>query len=464
MTFRRFQIAFGAGVALLQLLAAIPSHAFSNQQERELGQQFDMAARQQLPLFDDPEIVGYVDTIGQRIAGRLKDSVFTYQFSVVQEGSINAFAVPGGYIYVHSGLLTRAVNDDEVAAVLGHEVAHVHAHHLARQQEATKLMNYASLLGVLLSVVNPAIGALAQAGSATATLQYRREFEQEADYLGARYLEGTGYDPHAMLDFFQKLGADSRSLPQAPPYLLSHPLTDERLNHLEAVFRTQQWAARKRPPQSFALHRVQVLIRARSQPPQEVLESYRRLVDASPDDPLPRYLFGVVCLETGQLESAKSALTDAHEAGIEAADRELGRVALRQRQPERARDLLRASLAREPNDAAALVELAQALEALGDTNGAKETYGEALKLAPSFGPAHRGYALLAGRAGNQAEGFYHLATESRLRGEYTQALSQYARAQPLLPAGDARSVEVQDWIKLLAEVTRSQVPTPGGGK
>jgi predicted Zn-dependent protease len=458
MIFRRLRPCLALGVVLLQL-AAGTAHAFSYQQERELGKRFDLAARQQLPLFDDPEIVGYVDTIGQRIVGRLDDSFFTYQFSVVQEGSVNAFAVPGGYIYVHSGLLTRANNDDEVAAVLGHEVAHVHAHHLARQQEATKLLNYASLLGVLLSVVNPAIGALAQAGSATVALQYRREFEQEADYLGARYLEGTGYDPHAMLDFFTKLGEDSRALPKVPPYLLSHPLTDERLNHLEAVFRTQQWAPRKRRPQTFALQRVQVLIRARSQPPQEVLESYRRLVDDDPDDPLARYLFGVACLETGQLESAKSALTDARKGGIEAADRELGRIALRQRQPELARELLRESLRPEPNDAAAVVELARAMEALGEMQEARSTYGVALKLAPSFGAAQRGYGLLSGRAGDQAEGFYHLATESRLRGDYVQALNQYARAQPLLPKNDSRSEEVGEWIKILAEVTRSRVPT-----
>jgi predicted Zn-dependent protease len=160
MSFRRFRSRLGMGVALLQLVVSLPAYAFSNQEERELGKRFDLAARQQLPLFDDPEIVGYVDTIGQRIVSGLKDRTFTYQFSVVQEGSVNAFAVPGGYIYVHSGLLTRANNDDEVAAVLAHEVAHVHAHHLARQQEATKLLNYASLLGVLLSVVNPAIGGL----------------------------------------------------------------------------------------------------------------------------------------------------------------------------------------------------------------------------------------------------------------------------------------------------------------
>src|SRR4029077_20621584 len=159
----------------------------------------------------------------QKIVAALGNQPFTYHFAVVRDARINAFAVPGGYIYVHGGLLLRASNDDEVAGVLGHEIAHVNAHHLARQQEATQLLNYAALLGVLLSVVQPAIGAGAVAANAAVQLQYRREFEQEADYLGAGYMRRAGYDPRGMLDFFKKMLDEQRLTPaSAPPYLLSH--------------------------------------------------------------------------------------------------------------------------------------------------------------------------------------------------------------------------------------------------
>ncbi len=154
----------------------------SASEEKDLGKKFALEARAKLPLIDDVEVNRYVDRIGQKIVAALGSQPFQYHFYVVRDPRINAFAVPAGYIYVHGGLLTHASNDDEVAGVLGHEIAHVNAHHLARQQEATQLLNYATLLGVLLSVVQPAVGAGAVAINAATQLKYRREFEQEADY------------------------------------------------------------------------------------------------------------------------------------------------------------------------------------------------------------------------------------------------------------------------------------------
>jgi predicted Zn-dependent protease len=128
---------------------ALPSYT----EERDLGKQFALEARAQLPLLDDVEVNEHVNRIGQKIVATLGEQPFRYEFFVVREPRINAFAVPGGYVYVHAGLLTQISNDDELAGVLGHEIAHVNAHHLARQQDATKLLNYATLLGMLLSAV-----------------------------------------------------------------------------------------------------------------------------------------------------------------------------------------------------------------------------------------------------------------------------------------------------------------------
>ena len=438
---------------------AAPATGVSFREERELGRGFDLAARQQLPFVKDPEVVSYVDRIGRRIVDHLDESFFDYRFGVVREGSVNAFAVPGGYVYVHSGLLMRVTSDDEVAAVLGHEVAHVHAHHLARQQEATRLMSYASLLGMLLSVVQPAAGALATAASAAATLQYRREFEQEADYLGARYVRAAGYDERSALDFFKKLADESRAQPTlVPPYLLSHPVTDDRLNHLEAVLRTQQWEPRQRSPASPGLIRAQVIARARTAPPADVIAAYRRLLDERPDDPLRQYQFGLASLETGQLENARTLLEAARAGGVAAAERELGRLALRQRQPEAARDLLRRTVAADPSDVGALNELATALDSLGDRDGALSAYRSAVEQGPWFEAAQYGLGVAAGRAGDQTAGFYHLATAARLAGDYQKALSQYVRAEAGLRADNARSEEVRAWIEQLAEFTNVDVP------
>jgi predicted Zn-dependent protease len=447
-----------ASIAAFLALVPLAAEGVSFQEERKLGRQFDLAARQQLPLIKDPEVVGYVDAIGQNIVRKLDDSFFDYQFLVVRDPNVNAFAVPGGYIYVHSGLITRAGSADEIAAVLGHEVAHVHAHHLARQQEATRLMNYASLLGVLLSIVQPAVGALATAANASAQLKYSREFEQEADYLGVRYLRSTPYDSRAMLDFFKKLAEDTRSQPEfVPPYLLSHPMTDERLNHLEAVLRTQQWVARERPPAPIDLRRAQVYAHVRTERPAEVLGLYRKAMDEAPGNPVAVYLYGLACLETGQIDAAKKSLTQAREGGVVEADRELGRLALRQRQLETARDLLQETVARDPRDAGAYDDLASTLEALGDAKGAMAAYRRALEIAPGLESAHDGLGLLAGRAGDKAEGYYQIATAARLGGDYQKSILQYSKAADLLPPGEQREESVE-WVKELSQFAR--IPPP----
>jgi predicted Zn-dependent protease len=445
-------------VAVCTLLAAA-AHAVSYQGERELGQRFDLAARQQVPMINDPEVTAYVAGVGRKIAGSLDSSYFDYHFAVIRDPAINAFAVPGGYVYVHSGLLARAHNDDEVAAVLGHEIAHVHGHHIVRQQEKTQLLNYASLLGMLVSVVQPAAGSLAQAASAAVSLQYRREFEQEADYNGARYMKAAGYDPRAMLDFLKTLSDQTRVGPtSAPAYLQTHPLTDQRLNQLEAVLKENQWAKRDRSAPSFALLRTQALVRVRSERANDVLTAYRKVLDANPDNPMNQYLYGLVCLETGQLDQAAQALQNARDGGVEAADRELGRLALHQRAPEKARALLSQYLARQPDDAAAHVELAKTLEALGDRSEAQAEYQRGLALAPQLDTAHRGYGLLVGRGGQQGDGFYHLATAARLGGDYATALNQYVRAEAQLPGGDPRTEETRAWIAVLSDYLKVPVP------
>ncbi len=440
-------------------LAAPLAGEVSYTQERQLGKRFHFAARQHIPLVSDPEIVSYVEDIGKAITDRLEDSFFDYRFSVVRDASINAFAVPGGYIYVNLGLLSHARNDDEVAAVLGHEVAHVHAHHMARQQEKAQLLNYASLLALLASIAQPALAPLAAAVGQTAQLQYRRELEQEADYLGVRYLAGTRYDGRAMLDFFKKLESESRRVPTfIPPYLLSHPLTDERLNHLEAVLRVKQWEGHARAAAGTRLQRVQALARARLGKPRDVLDQYAKVRAEHPDSPHAAYLYGLVALEVGRLDEARPALAQAAKGGVAEATRELGRLALRERDPAAAIELLRRHLKGRDDDGAAWVELAKALDATGDAEGARRAYASAWRVEPELAEAHAGYGLLAGRAGDEGAGYYHLARAERLRGRYGKAVEQFKRALPLLgddsaerAAAERELAELEVYLKLEKE-------------
>lgn len=420
----------------LWLLAQPVRASTSYTAEQKLGTTFDMEARKDLPLSDNPDVTGYVERLGRKIVAALGDQPFTYHFAIVRDPRINAFAVPGGYVYIHAGLLAAASTDDEVAGVLAHEIAHVNGHHLVRQQEATQLLNYATLLGVLLSIVHPAVGAGAAAVNTTVQLQYRREFEQEADYLGATYMRQAGYDPGGMLDFFKKMLDEQRLTPTAaPPYLLSHPLTNTRLTNLEAVLHRHQWERRARPPTSLELARVQLLVRVQMGAPADLVESYWKPAAAHPDDGRARYLLGLAYFETGSFDAARDAFETAPQLGGADVSRELGRTWLRLRQPEKARELLSRAAEINPDDPLAHHDLAKAYEALNDTDGAMREYARALQLAPGLEEAHYNLGMLAGRAGRLGEGFYHLAVAWKLRGQYDKALSQFKKAEPLLPAG-----------------------------
>ncbi len=421
--------------------------------ETALGRRFEFEARSRLPLLNDLELTGFIDGIGQRIVAGLGDQPFAYRFFVVRDARLNAFAVPGGAIYVNSGLILQASSEDEIAGVLGHEIAHVHAHHLARQQDATQLLNYATYAATLLSLVQPVVGAGVAALSSATQLQYRREFEQEADYLGARYVRQAGFNPRSLLDFLQKMEGQQRgSAHEVPPYLLSHPLTQQRLTNLESVLGSGEDQAVRRVA-SFDLERAQLLARMRTEPAQGVLVDYQRRVQASPDDAQVQYLLGLVCFEAGLFDAARTSFDLARQSGIPMALRDLGRTQYRLRNLDEALLLLRAAVETRPADAVAWYELGCVLEEKGSDREARRAYEEAVRLAASYAEAHDKLGTLAGRVGDLSAGHYHLAEAAWLRGDYERAKGQLERASAAVPS-DATHDAVRRQIEDLTERIR----------
>jgi predicted Zn-dependent protease len=447
-------------VVAAALLVAPVRAMMSPADEAEIGRRFALEARARLPLIEDIEVNLYVERIGRAIVAALGAQPFTYEFLVVRDGRINAFAVPGGQVYVYAGLLTAARSEDEIAGVLGHEIAHVHAHHIARQQEATKVVNYAAMLGMLLAVVQPALGAGVLAAQAAAQLQYSREFEQEADFLGARYMQEAGFESIGMLDFFKRLSDQNRQAASAeiPPYLLTHPLSDDRLTNLEAVLRERQWDARPRRPMSLELERVQLLTAIRAEQREEVVRHYAARAEAAPEDGRARYLHGLALLEVGRLDAAAAALEAARGLGFAAIERELGRVRLSQRRIEEARKQLEAAVHRAPEDPVAQHALGKVLESGGDRAAALAAYREAVRLAPQMEVAQHDLGVLAGRTGDVAAGFYHLGVAFRLRGEYQPAVSQFEKAMARAPADSDVGRRARAELKGLGISLREEAP------
>jgi predicted Zn-dependent protease len=178
----------------------------SEQQELEMGAQFATELDHELAYIEDPEIVGYIDRLGQSIARASQRSNIAYRFRVVNTDEVNAFAVPGGYLFVNRGLIEAADTECELAGVLGHEIGHVVGRHSARQ--ITQQYGVSAVAGLLLGQ-NPSMLAqlTAQVVSTGAIMRYSREMESEADTYGVQELYDAGIDPSGLATFFDKLEA-----------------------------------------------------------------------------------------------------------------------------------------------------------------------------------------------------------------------------------------------------------------
>ena len=221
-------------------LGSAADTSLSPQMERRIGESIARDFRVRDPSYhDDPEIEDFLARLGSRLAQATPGSRHDFDFFVVRDPSINAFALPGGFVGVHTGLLTAAETESELASVLGHEIAHVTQRHIARmlgqQQQMQLPMMVALAAALLLGASRPDLAsgaaAAAQAGAVQTQLSYSRDFEREADRIGLQALEAAGFDARAMAVFFERLQRVNRVMDDstAPSYLRSHPVTTERI-------------------------------------------------------------------------------------------------------------------------------------------------------------------------------------------------------------------------------------------
>jgi predicted Zn-dependent protease len=209
----------------------------SEDDERAIGLQFDAEIREHVTIVEDPVIAAFINDLGQEIVRGLEPQPFIYRFRVVLDPSLNAFAVPGGYIYFHSGTILAAGSIDELAGVMGHEVAHVKGHHYARMREKTQipdlLIGLAGMAGAV-ATGEPGILVATQAANVAAKLSFSREFENEADQYGSIFMTRAGYEPAAITRFFERILDEQRKSPHSiPPYLFSHPDVEDRIAAVE---------------------------------------------------------------------------------------------------------------------------------------------------------------------------------------------------------------------------------------
>ncbi len=207
----------------------------SEEQEIEMGREYDPEVIAQYGLYEDEALAEYVNGRGQEIAKISHRSNLDYTFRLLDSPMVNAFAVPGGYVYITRGILTYMNSEDEFVGVLGHEVAHVVARHSAKQMSRSVVTSGFGLFNVVGSVL-PAVGAMLQVPGTLALLSYSREQESESDRLGVEYATRLGYDAALMAGFFETLQRMSEKQEHRPPKFLStHPDPGDRETEIKRM-------------------------------------------------------------------------------------------------------------------------------------------------------------------------------------------------------------------------------------
>ncbi len=212
---------------------------YSIEREIALGRDLARQVEESSRLVTDPAITEYVNRIGQNLV-RNSDSRVPFTIKVLDNGEVNAFALPGGFFYVDSGLILAADNEAELAAVMAHEIAHVAARHATKNMTKQQIWNMASI--PLMFIGGPAAYAIAEVASIAVPLgflKFSRDAEREADMLGLQYDYAAGYDPQAFVQFFEKLKAEEKKKHSKIARMFStHPMNSERINAAQNEIRT----------------------------------------------------------------------------------------------------------------------------------------------------------------------------------------------------------------------------------
>lgn len=419
--------------------------------EATIGRKFSLVIQAQLPLLRDPVVRRYIHRLGQKLVTHLENAEFTYQFGVIQEPHINAFAAPGGYIYVHSGLIQRVQTDDELASVLGHEIAHVQGHHMIRQQQETKFLSYAGLASLALALINPVLAAGASSIAGIKQLEYQRQLEEEADYRGLHYLAQAGFDPNAMPRFFATMQKeDQMNSVDVPVYLRSHPLSQERMSYIERTVKTLKWNQRE-PSDTFELRQVQTILRAAQEPRHRVIPDYERQLAEMPGNPKAAVLLATALLQYNDWQRAQELLEQAATKGTHL-NRELGITYLRLGQSAKARQLFLQQQEVDSQDADNHHQLCAIFLKEGNLQEATQSCNAALALDPLLDEAYMILAQVAQQQGKSGEARLHLAHAMELQGRMDAALNQYQQAAPLFEDDEERSKQIAEKTRELKEL------------
>jgi predicted Zn-dependent protease len=431
--------------------------AFTIDDEKKLGREIYDKLEQNNFLSQDKKLNAYVTEIGNRILSHSNKASFDYTFSVFNSSGINAFATPGGYIYINKGLITVVENEAQLAGVMAHELAHANSRHVASIIEKSKKLNIAMLAGIIAGVLlggdaSAALAMFSVAGATTMSLKYQRDHEEEADRLGIGYLADSGYYPAAMVEFLKIMKQYEFISKTIPSYFLTHPGTDDRIFYLDSLLQTQYRRSGGAKNIVGNIVRMQALIIPDSH---DLGKRRGELIASLKKDPRNVDLLYALAITEEQLGQTNAALEHLNKALTLAPQDEdilksAGMIYLKTGQVEQARfHLLKAEKINPENEQITLA-LGKAHFAAGDFKNALNCFLQLQdkKIVDAVDINYH-IAMSYGRLNQQGESHYYFGLSFQKEKKKESALFHFRKALEFYPQGTPRAIAISDAIKEL---------------
>jgi predicted Zn-dependent protease len=445
----------GSSWAFLDALAG----GLSIEKEKQIGEQFLLEIQQVVPLIQDPFLTSYLNHLGEKLVAQMGPQPFHYKFFIVDDPTMNAFAVPGGYVFIHTGMIRMADREGELAGVMAHEISHIYWRHMSKMMEKSRVATVASLIGALASVFLG--GALAQplimgsmAAGESAMLKYSRDCEAQADSSGFKWMIKAGYNPRDMVSIFNKMNKQ-RWLEggKMPIYLSTHPDVDNRIVELSHQLTIHQ---RELPPErnnpDFEYFTIKLASICGN--PNQLLR--RMTQDGLREPNNPAFQYGRA-LALAKLEQHGEALAAFQQALRLAPDnplikRDMAIFYFDHNQYPEALQKLGELSQRYPQDDVVLYYLGRIYQETKKRDQALPLFEKVHKLNPAFSEVYYNLGTLYGEKGELGLAHYYLGFHSLKVKALPTALYHFKKALKNLSPNDPHYTEVQTQLTRLEKM------------
>jgi len=410
--------------------------ALTIEEERAMGKKFKLELDKHLELIKETSIQEYIDRAGKNITSQIETKIFDFNFYIYKSSAPNAFAIPAGYIYISTGLITLAENESELAGVLSHEIAHVMARHIAEKIEKESKLNIGALAAILAGVflggggqTAGAVGAFSIATAQTLSLKYSRENEEEADRLGLNYLTKAGYDGSGMIGFLKKIKRHRLESFQVPPYLLTHPEVEKRIDYLDLMLmRFPKHGQSENNVDNFRIIQAKVIVDTWL--PKNAADHFKSSLESDPKRVDLIYGLALINKKLGDYDQAIKGFKVALAIHPEDSEilRELGICYLSDGKTEDAAKFLKKSVVINEKDRAAWYNLGRVYQESGNFQEAIEAYQSVKRLDTDFVDVYYNLGVVYGKRGLLGNAHQNFGIFFKLKGKLDSALFHFNKA------------------------------------